>query len=282
MSTSRIPALWLSLLAAVAGTCAAQEEATEVRQPFKIEPVLLDSENANNVSLGVSFDFAGSFGKAADDEEDTDPDAINTDVVLRERAFDYAFRGTITQDGSDNPENFVEAEISAKYLHSASGRPTVKAGGFVEYEADQNLDDAQLVYGGTVTLAKLGVFGDNNYFALDANIGRVDPKGDVEREALLGPSLGAYTRADVEVLYSFNLGNASGGGFDAFEINYRYFREVSAAAAIEAAGLDRYKYAAYKLSFANNLFVAYATGKLPFDRTSDQIVKIGFSYNLKD
>lgn len=74
----------------------------------------------------------------------------------------------------------------------------------------------------------------------------------------------------------------AGEVFDAFEINYRYFREVSADAAIEAAGLDRYKYAAYKLSFANNLFVAYATGKLPFDRTSDQIVRVGFSYNLKD
>jgi hypothetical protein len=287
MNASRTSALLALVAAAAAGPAAAQDDATEVRQPLRIEPVLLDSENSDDTSLGVSFDFEGTFGAVENDEDDSDDGSegngpINPDVVLGGRAFDYAFSGTITQDGSDNPENLIEAEISAKYFRSAPGRPAIRAGGFIEYESDQDFDDTQIVYGGTITLAKLGVFGDNNYFALDANIGQVDPKDDAEREAVLGPVLETYTRADVELLYMFNLGNVGSGMFDAFEINYRYFQELSPESAIELADLDRYKYAAYKLSFGNNLFVAYATGKLPFDRTSDQIVKVGFSYDFKD
>jgi hypothetical protein len=280
MSTSKLPALWFSLAAAATGPSAAQDDVT--RDPFRIEPLLLDSENGNEVSLGLAFDFAGKFGQVEDDEEDPEESPVpNPDVVLGGRLFTYEVNGTITQDGADNPENLIEANLAAKYFRSSAAL-SIRAGGFVEYEAEQDLDDAHLLYGGTVTLAKLGVFGDNNFFALDANIGRIEPKGDVEREAVLGPNLEGYTRADVEVLYMINLGEASDGVFDAFEINYRYFHEVSADAAVEAAGLDRYKYAAYRLSFGNNLFVAYATGKLPFDRTSDQIVKIGFTYDLKE
>ena len=280
MNTPKAAALVACVTVVVAGVSTAEGQGSAVRQPFRIEPVLLDSENNNNTSLGLAFDFQGSFGVVENDEADTDDSVINPNVTLGGRALDYKFSGTITQDGADNPENLIEAEISAKYFRSVAGRPAIRAGGFVEYETDQDLDDTQLVYGGTVTLAKLGVLRDNDYFAFDANIGQVDPKEDAKRAGIIGPNLETYTRADVEFLYSYNLGDS--GVFDTFEFNYRYFKELSPEAAIEAAGLDSYKYAAYKLSFANNLFVAYATGQLPFDRVSDQLVKVGFTYNLKD
>jgi hypothetical protein len=61
---------------------------------------------------------------------------------------------------------------------------------------------------------------------------------------------------------------------------------------IEQAGLDDFDYVNTSLRFPAKLlpfiesdevelFVAYTTGRLPFDRASDKALEIGFATNLK-
>lgn len=64
------------------------------------------------------------------------------------------------------------------------------------------------------------------------------------------------------------------------EINYRYFLENNAPTAIKSADLDKHMLATLRIALKNDLFVAYSTGKLPFDQKNDQILQVGFSYKL--
>lgn len=66
----------------------------------------------------------------------------------------------------------------------------------------------------------------------------------------------------------------------AFEFNYRYFLENNAPAVIKAAEIDKHQLATVRLGLKNDLFLAYSTGKLPFDKKNNQMLQIGFSYKL--
>lgn len=273
------------VFATLPSICSAQASGREIVNAFTIEPVALDSENAEKTSMGIAFDLTGKLFEKEFDANDSGSLELDPNARVGGASVDFTFSGTVTQEASDNPKNLIETKISGNYLSSRGSRSggqggslTMIAGGFVEYEADQDFEDKQLVYGGTVTIGKIDLWVPNDIFSFQANIGEVDPSKDADRQEILGASPENYTRADVEVLYILNIGSAN---FDTFEINYRYFKELSAPDAIEAAGADTFKLATYRLGFPNKLFLAYSTGKLPFDRTSDQIFELGFSFKLK-
>jgi hypothetical protein len=66
-----------------------------------------------------------------------------------------------------------------------------------------------------------------------------------------------------------------------FNADYRYYQELSASKEIIAANLSSVEYFVMALQSTSGLFVSYSTGKLPFDRKTDQIYSIGFNYKFK-
>ena len=71
------------------------------------------------------------------------------------------------------------------------------------------------------------------------------------------------------------------GPVRALELNVRYYTEPSASAAIKQAKLDRHVLSTIRLGLANDLFVAYSVGSLPFDRKDDRVYSLGWSYKLQ-
>lgn len=262
-----VAAAFALVCALAAGTGVAQN------QPFNIKPLVLDTADGKGTTIGLAWELADTLY-----EQKLDPNSIDRKSIT----VDYKLTGVVTPDKERNPKNFNDGSLQANYLNAGAGKVDYMAGAFVKYEADQNLDNRQSVYGlhGTVfeagLLRKSGAF---DYVALDANFGRVDPRKDLERQAVLGTSdLSGYYRWDVEFLYVFPLT----GKLRALEFNFRYFREVDAPQAIRAANLHEHKLRTFRLGLTTELFIAYSKGNLPFDKSSDKIFEIGWSQNLKD
>ena len=68
---------------------------------------------------------------------------------------------------------------------------------------------------------------------------------------------------------------------EGFEFNYRYFKESSAPGAVKAAGLDTFFLRTFRLNLAKEFFIAYSSGKLPFDVKNDDFFELGLSYKLQ-
>ncbi len=103
---------------------------------------------------------------------------------------------------------------------------------------------------------------------------RVQPGKDPDRTAILG-STTDYDRANIEIAMSSPVGVVQGKQVK-FEWSWRYFKEQNPAAAIEAAGLDRHRYAAAALRHDSGWQLTYATGRLPLDRQSDAVWELGY------
>lgn len=273
------------LIAGILALCAApghaQESAKDRSHSFAIEPVVLDGSNSTGATVGIAWSFRGNI---VDNDLSGTKRASDTfdDVATPIRRFEVGYRlsGTATADKDRNPKNFQDGLLDAKLLYSAPVG-AVAAGLFGKYEADQSLDNRQYVYGMRVTAGRLGLAHRNrlDFIALDVNFGQVDPGKDAAREAALGTTdLDRYYRWDLEFLYMYPI---AAKGIETLEFNYRYFRETNPPASVERAGLDRHKLATVRLGFKNDLFLAYSSGTLPFDRQSDRIYEIGWSYKFK-
>lgn len=273
------------LLAGILPLCAApghaQESGKDRLRTFAIEPVVLDGSNSTGAALGIAWLIKG--GIIENDLSGTRrvSDTFD-DVAAPITRFEVGYRlsGTATADKERNPRNFQDGLLDAKALYSAPAG-AVAAGLFGKYEADQSLDDRQSVYGFRVTLGRLGLAHRNklDFIALDINLGQVDPAKDAAREAALGTTdLERYYRWDLEFLYMYPIAFR---GIETLEFNYRYFRETNPPFAVEQAGLDRHKLATVRLGLKNDFFLAYSSGKLPFDRQSDRIYEVGWSYKFK-
>jgi hypothetical protein len=190
----------------------------------------------------------------------------------------YELKGTVAEDTKSNPKNFLESEVSADYFYAS--KSAFSAGGFVKYESDQSFDNTQLAYGVSLAYAKKGFLNSQkNQFAFALNIGQVDPKDNKSREdAYSQTNLEKYDRLDLELFYSYNIGQDY---LSEFEISYRYFKEISPDTVIKTAKLDKFKMLTYLLRLENNFHIAYSTGELPFNKTDDQIFEIGYSYKFK-
>ena len=77
-----------------------------------------------------------------------------------------------------------------------------------------------------------------------------------------------------------------------FTVSYRYYHEFSAPQTIKNADLDHFDYLNATLRFPAKvlpfvqsddfeLYVAYTTGQLPFDQSSDKAFEVGFSTNFQ-
>lgn len=252
----------------------AEEEKRKYVDNFDLKPVILDSEGSDSSTLGLKYLMDG---KLVDKKFDVDEgDSIDPDATIGGYDISYSLKGTITENSKNNPKNFLESRISANYFRSA--RFSFKAGAFFQSESDQKFDNHQLVYGLTTTFSKIDSFSNNDILALHLNIGQVDPSDDAVREAVLGSDLDTYDRIDIEALYIYNIGTEN---LDTFEVNYRYFKEISAEAAIKDADLDSFRLVTYRLGFKNNLYVAYSSGELPFNQKDNQIYEIGFNYKFE-
>lgn len=241
---------------------------------FDLKPVVFDSENSESSSLGLDFAIDGKFIDIKFESEEGDD--LDPDTPIGGFDFAYSAKGLVAENLESNPKDFIEAKLSANYFRSSSY--SLKVGAFVKSESDQKFDDRQLVYGITSTFANIDNFSTNDILAIHLNVGQVDPSEDAAREAVLGDNLDTYDRADFEILYIYNIGTEN---LDTFEVNYRYFYEIDADQEIEDADLDRFRLITYRLSFKNNLYVAYSSGELPFNQKDNQIYEVGFNYKFE-
>lgn len=108
-------------------------------------------------------------------------------------------------------------------------------------------------------------------------IGRIDPSENDGREALGVTS--SFTRVNLEAAYR-GLVARVGGGELFLESDLRWYRELSAPAAIRSAGLDEFTYFAGALTSTAGPFVSYSTGRLPLDAASDKVYELGFKVDF--
>jgi hypothetical protein len=120
-------------------------------------------------------------------------------------------------------------------------------------------------------------------------IERLDAKDDDTRTALTNDT--TYTRGKAEIAFNTQIANIS-SQIVRFNASYRYFKELSAPAAIRSAGLDEFDFVTASLRFparllpfiqsdAYELFVSYTSGRLPFNPTSGQTLEVGFKTNIQ-
>lgn len=118
---------------------------------------------------------------------------------------------------------------------------------------------------------------------------RLDAKSDEVRSALTSKNM--FTRASAEVAFNTTVASID-QKVVRFNVSYRYFRELSAPQAVRAADLDSFDYVRASLRFPAQLlpfiesdsyeiFVAYTSGRLPFDQEADNAYEIGISTNIR-
>jgi hypothetical protein len=237
-------------------------------------PAILDAENNAGTVIGLGYDLRCTRQSERSDA-DSESDALDADASIRFFEGELRARGVLTGDADENPETLQELMGAASYVWSDA--LTIKAGLFYRFEAEQSLDDRQEAFGARTTLGKMGLFADNDALALSLNLAQIDPETDTAREAVLTEKLEHYDRWDVELYYSYPM---KGNPLEKISISYRYFREHDAPAAVRMAGLDRYRYSKITFWLKDELYLAYATGELPFDIAADQHVELGWSYSL--
>lgn len=121
------------------------------------------------------------------------------------------------------------------------------------------------------------------------SVERLDASDDDARTALTTKD--TFTRANAEIAFNTIVASINRQAVR-FSVSYRYFHELSAPQAIKTAGLEHFDYLNAQLRFPAQmlplvqsddfeLYVAYTTGQLPFDQTSDQAFEVGFSTNFR-
>lgn len=247
------------------------------KHSLEINPVVIDSKNGTGGTVGAEYKFKGNLLTKSFDSKDSN-DQIDPNATIGAAVIGYSGRGTVTASKARNPLNFLEFQLDAKLRYSGPKNGTVLGGLFTKYETNQSFTSKQFVYGLGGTYGKLSVLGQNDFVALDANYGRVDPKDDEVRKLALGAaSLDPYYRWNLEFLYMVPIQSPVVKGV---EFNYRYFLENNAPAAIKFAGLDKHELGTIRVGLKNDLFLAYSVGKLPFTNKNDQIIQLGFTYKL--
>jgi hypothetical protein len=249
---------------------------------FSIRPAILDSSNGTGSTLGLEFQGSGT--PVSQNINEFNPTGLIGEAITGKFELKYDASGTVAADADRNPKDFLNAMLTASYVLGSSQYGSIKVGAFSRYEADQTFKSKQFVYGASLTYVKLGIFTQvADWVAVDVRRGRVDPNGDKAREAALGTSsLPQYYRDDFEADYHYDVRwkLVDAIQLESVELSYLYFLETAPPAQVEAAGLDRHHLATLRINFANNIFVAYSRGRLPFDKTNDKIYEIGLSYKL--
>lgn len=268
----------LAILVALSSLAAQAQEAAPTGKPtFDFAPAIIDAKNGTGSTLGADYKLKGGRTLKRFDAADTGS-ILNVNATVGEWVLAYEAKGTATAAADRNPRNFLEFAVDTKVQRSSTAG-VVLGGFFAKGEADQRFVNKQAVVGFSGTLGKKGVFARNDFLGVTFGYGRVDPKGDTEREKAVGAgNLAGYNRWNAEGLLMIPL---SHGAIQTLELNARLFVEPDAPAAVQDAELDQQALGTIRLGLKNDLFVAYSVGKLPFDRKSDNVMALGFSYKLK-
>jgi len=104
------------------------------------------------------------------------------------------------------------------------------------------------------------------------------PQDDTTRKEMLG-TLDAYSRLRFEIGFKTRVARI-GKEVLHFSSDFRWYKELNADKIIKDNKLDRSTFFVAAIESNSGLFVSYTTGKLPFDRRSDQVYSLGFKYNL--
>jgi hypothetical protein len=151
-----------------------------------------------------------------------------------------------------------------------------RLGAVLTYETDQSRENKQTMYGLAGSTTKMNLFRQGDGITLMGNYGVIDPTKDTEREKVLA-SLDTYKRWNIEASYIIPIHHEK---VRSIEFNYRHYQEVSAPAAVKAAGLDRNRLALLRINLAKEFFIEYSAGSLPFDQKEVRAVKVGWSILL--
>jgi len=106
----------------------------------------------------------------------------------------------------------------------------------------------------------------------------VIPEKDKERQILTGNE-DSYTRLRFEIGFKTRVARI-GKEMIHFSSNYRWYKELNPDENIKLNKLDHFSFLVAALESTNGLFASYTTGKLPFDRITDQVYALGFRYDL--
>ena len=240
---------------------------------FRIKPSVIQSTDGGGATLALDYSIKGAIQRPL-----AGSDAGSPDIGTSSGAFQIAWKGsgTIAADKDKNPRDFLDilGDLSFAYGSLAGD---FSAGGFVKYEADQSFSNKQSVYGARLTYAKIAMLAQSDEMFVDLHYGQVDPSKDSEREAAGADPKKKYYRSDFEAYYMYPL---KWNLLRRLELNYRYFRETSPPEVITAAHLETHILRIVRLGLMNDFFVAYSTGRLPFDHKDDKAVQLGWSYKL--
>jgi len=137
-------------------------------------------------------------------------------------------------------------------------------------------------------------FGDDSSYvapfpSVMLTVERLNADNDSERAALTTKT--TYTRGSAEVAFQTIIANFGGRPLR-FNVSYRYFHEFSPPDEIEAADLDQFDFWRASLRFPAHLlplipsenyefFLAYTSGRLPFDQSGGQAIQLGITTNMK-
>ena len=181
------------------------------------------------------------------------------------------------------PENCKANEKGLNYLASTSeflnSYQNYQLGVDLGYEADQEFKATQTKVSAFV-FAQYEDWGDNSWLgalsvtpAVRLGVDTIDPNNKTPR-ALAGDNT-SYYRFSGEVSLWAPLTEISGTPI-VFTFNYRYYKELSPSEIVKNGNLDSYQFKTYSLSGTNGLFVSYSSGRLPFDRQTNNVVELGW------
>jgi hypothetical protein len=201
----------------------------------------------------------------------------------------------------DKLRDFLVGELGTEVFWFAAGN--------VSFESDQKFDERQLAYGasGGVSIRsydresgwwKLNLFdwpgrgirkllGGKPVAWVEASLWpsiqlgfeAIDPTEDQARFAADPTQKDVYPRIRGEIVHKTFLADLLGQE-TWLSLGYRYFQEVGASRSIRQADLDDSHWFAAALELENGITLTYATGKLPFDATKDDVFQIGFKLHF--
>lgn len=213
-----------------------------------------------------------------------------TDIPLQSDAFaltltDLSMAAAQCEGGNIEltSQNCPANDAGLKYLDSTSeflnSYQNYQLGIDLGYEADQDFKATQTKVSAFV-FAQYEDWGDNSWLgalsvtpAVRFGLDTIDPNKETPR-ALAGDNT-SYYRFSGEVSLWAPLTEINGTPV-VFTFNYRYYKELSPSDMVKNGNLDSYQIKTYSLSGTNGLFVSYASGRLPFDKQSNNVVELGW------
>jgi hypothetical protein len=113
---------------------------------------------------------------------------------------------------------------------------------------------------------------------LMARVDYVNPVADNTRKTLTGNE-NSFARLNVEIGFRTLIAEIKEHAIY-FNADARFFKELNAPEIIRQADLHRHNFLQVSISSSRGFFASFATGKLPFDATNNNVYELGFRHNF--